>query len=536
MEQMYIKPDSDRISYIIDKIRKGVIVIPRFQRDFIWSSSQIVEFFDSILKGYPIGTLILWIPESERFKIYDDIEGFTVSSIDNEKREQCYVLDGRQRITTLLSTLCPEGNNSRKYYYDLEKNQVVSWGKINPPTRLSMLSLQDAFEPMNLIGYLERIRGSRLTDSQKEAFSIGAKTINKKLMDYEIGHITVRGGGISDAVDIFSRLNSKTTPISTDFMIQAQVYEPSEDFLFADAITDIKNDIAEYGLAEIQRDTILKCVFNHTSSTFIDGKAKDIIDQHRELPTIMQKVKCDVHRAAEFLYDECNVIDSRLLPYSYQFVMLALFFKNNNEVSSNQKEILKKWFYYTTYAAFFSNTSLGGIREIIKRFQDFCIGNKEYPMDYTEKVEIEPLNDSFNLNSARGCAFVLAQLSHINRNNSNWGDYFDLYTIPKTGKRNAGNVVLCFSKSDKTKLSHLFNNLLISKDDELGVSNDDKHFLSERGLSLPLMHYYWDNDYTVFCIKRALLLSSIESSFITELFNDSSISISFSGTLKPAFS
>lgn len=54
------KPDSKHYSDLISDIKNGIIKIPKFQREFVWSIDKTAQLLDSILKGYPIGTFILW--------------------------------------------------------------------------------------------------------------------------------------------------------------------------------------------------------------------------------------------------------------------------------------------------------------------------------------------------------------------------------------------------------------------------------------------------------------------------------------------
>jgi len=60
MNNQQPKPDSKRYSDLISEIQNGVIKIPKFQREFVWSIEKTAQLLDSILKGYPIGTFILW--------------------------------------------------------------------------------------------------------------------------------------------------------------------------------------------------------------------------------------------------------------------------------------------------------------------------------------------------------------------------------------------------------------------------------------------------------------------------------------------
>ena len=50
---------SELIGYI-KKILDGALMIPSIQRDYVWSRSQIPRLIDSLYKGYPIGSLLIW--------------------------------------------------------------------------------------------------------------------------------------------------------------------------------------------------------------------------------------------------------------------------------------------------------------------------------------------------------------------------------------------------------------------------------------------------------------------------------------------
>ena len=70
------KPDSKKYSDLITELQNGIIKVPKFQRDFVWSIDKTAKLLDSILKGYPIGTFILWQTD-ERL---NDIKNILVNS------------------------------------------------------------------------------------------------------------------------------------------------------------------------------------------------------------------------------------------------------------------------------------------------------------------------------------------------------------------------------------------------------------------------------------------------------------------------
>ena len=87
------------------------LFIPGIQRPYVWTQEQIVRLFDSLMRRYPIGTLLIWqLPQGRQgdWEIYRFIENFREGDIHNDRvdsnPEQSYklVLDGQQRLTSLL--------------------------------------------------------------------------------------------------------------------------------------------------------------------------------------------------------------------------------------------------------------------------------------------------------------------------------------------------------------------------------------------------------------------------------------------------
>ena len=95
------KPDSKKYTDLISEIQKGQIKIPKFQRDFVWSIEKTSKLLDSILKGYPIGTFILW-ETNERLNDIKNIGNLDLPPIPDDIKVQ-YFLDGQQRITSLYA-------------------------------------------------------------------------------------------------------------------------------------------------------------------------------------------------------------------------------------------------------------------------------------------------------------------------------------------------------------------------------------------------------------------------------------------------
>ena len=48
------------IAQAIERIHRNEYLLPAFQRDFVWSAEQIEKLFDSLMKGYPISSMLFW--------------------------------------------------------------------------------------------------------------------------------------------------------------------------------------------------------------------------------------------------------------------------------------------------------------------------------------------------------------------------------------------------------------------------------------------------------------------------------------------
>ena len=50
---------ADIVRYI-DDATQGVLNVPEFQRKYVWRAAKVADLVDSLWRGYPIGTLLLW--------------------------------------------------------------------------------------------------------------------------------------------------------------------------------------------------------------------------------------------------------------------------------------------------------------------------------------------------------------------------------------------------------------------------------------------------------------------------------------------
>ena len=89
-----------KVEDLLRDVELGKIGLPDLQRPFVWPDSKVRDLLDSMLKGYPVGYIMLWSSPEEY--------GNSKHIGDNEKaykEPDDLVIDGQQRLTALLAAL-----------------------------------------------------------------------------------------------------------------------------------------------------------------------------------------------------------------------------------------------------------------------------------------------------------------------------------------------------------------------------------------------------------------------------------------------
>jgi hypothetical protein len=132
----------------LKRIQRQDLVLPAIQRSFVWGEEQIVKLFDSILRGYPIGSFLSWQVEpgtASQFRFYGFMREYHQKDnphcpkLDLPKQKTVAVLDGQQRLTALNIGL--RGSYASRLKYG-RKNKAQSY----PARRLHLNVLRDAPE------------------------------------------------------------------------------------------------------------------------------------------------------------------------------------------------------------------------------------------------------------------------------------------------------------------------------------------------------------------------------------------------------
>jgi len=88
------------VEELVGMIERGELRLPEMQRRYVWRSTRVRDLLDSLYRGYPSGTILLWqtaeaVPQQE----------FAIAQQGNPYQSTRLLLDGQQRLTSLSAVI-----------------------------------------------------------------------------------------------------------------------------------------------------------------------------------------------------------------------------------------------------------------------------------------------------------------------------------------------------------------------------------------------------------------------------------------------
>jgi hypothetical protein len=94
---------------LIDKVQHGELLLPEMQRRYVWPATRVRDLLDSLYRGYPSGTILVW----ETDENIDTKELAVRATKSPTSSNRLLLLDGQQRITSLAAILDGQPVNVR---------------------------------------------------------------------------------------------------------------------------------------------------------------------------------------------------------------------------------------------------------------------------------------------------------------------------------------------------------------------------------------------------------------------------------------
>lgn len=395
-----IQPIAIQYNALINNIEQGLIKIPQFQRKFVWTVEETANLLDSILKGYPIGTFILW-KTNERLRSIRDIGGINFPPTPSGDFVQ-YVLDGQQRMTSLyvsmrgVQIMDSDGGTTdySKIYVDLE-------AELDEQVVITDISGRDLCE---VIKFTDLLTGkfTQWTKNHPEYYWDKIQGYKDRFNGYPFSSIEVTEAPIDIATDIFTRINVGGKSLSVFEIMVAKTYDADRNFDLAEKYEDLVNRLENINYETIPDITVLQavsvCMVKECSKKHILKLEKDAF------VNIWDNVTDALERAVMFFHDSLRIPVSQLLPYDGLLVPFTYYFYHHKDKPvGRQSELLQDYFWRVVLNSRFSNALEAKIGQDIRRIDDIL---KDKQPTYDEPVDITPEYIRDHGRFATGTAYI----------------------------------------------------------------------------------------------------------------------------------
>lgn len=274
---MIVQTTSLVITELLRRVRENSITIPQFQRPFVWKDNQVKLLVDSISRNYPIGSVLLLTKSTSVTLMSRSIAATIREGVIDQSAEMCqeelpneqyYVLDGQQRITSIVRVFMnahPDG----AYYFDIKSliedysQEDTGWIvyraakkgagiKNSTPERKdknkllrSDVVLDQAKTDIYVSEYIEDSDDLPALSKNKQKMREAAarvKGIFERLRNYQLPIVTIeRDAQVESVCRIFETINSTGTRLTTFDLAVARFFPtPNLRSMWEDAKEDNK--------------------------------------------------------------------------------------------------------------------------------------------------------------------------------------------------------------------------------------------------------------------------------------------------------
>lgn len=530
-DEITVKPEIMFLEQVLSDVASGKLRVPKFQRPFVWRPDQMLNLFDSIELGYPIGSLLVW----DTNRKVSSLERIADIEIPSEPRDGqvSYLLDGHQRLSTLFGSLSRRrhvepGAGQQEWMWDIYRSlggraepgsRYRHWKKAEGPSA-DYLPMRAVLRTMDFLAYGRRLSAAA-QDSPGDLDSLmdEAEQIAQRIKSYKIAVIRLVGGDLSHAVEVFYRLNSSGQSMTPDQMVSALTYQDDGSDSLAERIEDVQESLGDVGYGTIPSITIFRSVLAAMGEEDVKRTSWDLLAQRVKggpLADAVDETEQALRRAVDFLRTEVGVPLARLIPYNDQMVLLVAFFILKVEPSRQQAETLVRWFWSTSWSGFFAGANTTQIKHALQEMRDFAKGVCE--LSFAGQVA-RPFPNRFDLRSARIRSFILWDLQEFsNRCDLNGATIDGVELLARSGTTAYRHVVTTKGPS----ISSPGNRLILPTPPGVSLRRallsllpEQEVVLETHGIPQRALSYLRDGDGEGFIKERAGYLADRERVFMT---------------------
>lgn len=385
------EPQGRQFATLIGSIEQGQVKIPQFQRDFVWTKEKSAHLLDSIFRGYPVGTFILW-KTKESLRSVRNLGEAELPEVPPGDFVQ-YVLDGQQRLTSLYASVRGLKKVRRDERVDDFSEMYIDLAA-NPDEQDQQIVVvnADGRDPSSLIKIVDLLTGGlRFLNTFPEKYHDALDEYKERLQSYSFSVILVDQASIEVATEIFTRINVSGKPLSVFEIMVAKTFDADRDFDLAEEFDQLIEELPG------GYETIPSAVVLQTISAILTKECnkKDILRLKKsEFIDAWPDTVEAIRSAVDYLRTFYRIPVSRLLPYAALLVPFSYFFYYHPDRPAGDKErYLQDLFWRVSLSGRYSSSLETKLAQDIRRV-DAILGGEQPAYDYAVDTSPEFIRDN----------------------------------------------------------------------------------------------------------------------------------------------
>ena len=345
----------------INEVRRGIVRLPRFQREEVWTPNHIEKFLWAILKKRPLGVfLVLEVDSSHQpFKTRP-----LADAQNNGERCREHLLDGQQRLVALWRSF-NDNHGSHSFYVTFVKSEngfketeVQAVSKKGPDRNKIGNPIEEfrkGWIPVKILnpgesGSKQATEWRNAVDSPEDEASISVivDRLRSKISGTVIPYLSLPlETPPEEAIDIFIETNRSSVRLSPYDLAVAQMEEKTSESL-TEKVVDLINDVQTIkDLENDVGDLVLKaqCLLEGKKPTYGNYTKIDF----QQLSSGWQQIIEGVKWTVEILGD-MNIWTSQRLPTAVPLrVLPALhrYIPKSGTRHANSMKLIKKYLWWS---------------------------------------------------------------------------------------------------------------------------------------------------------------------------------------------
>jgi hypothetical protein len=379
------------IKDLINDLERGRIKIPSFQRGFVWEPNRVAYFIDSIYKGFPFGSVLLWRTRNP-LRTERNLGPYRLPENDPEYPID-YVLDGQQRITSIFGIFQnsliaeeEEGTDWTNLFFELNSKESVPFKHLDDFTNYD----SQKFFPLKYVFNSPIYR--QLTRNLDENLAQQIDNLVEKFTKSRIPVERFESEERKYVATVFERINRQGVELDTFQLLS--VWNWSEDFDLQEKFKELTEELQPFGFKEIGSDLLLKC-----SSAVVMNRA----DPENFI---------GIFRAIDFLKTDLNVFSLKLLPMENILTVLTAFFASSQKqpppIPQDQYEVIKRWFWRACFSQRYARGGAKSTDQDLLEIQKLKAGKAHNLGDFDVSLDTDFFTKNvFRMSSVATNTFIL---------------------------------------------------------------------------------------------------------------------------------